>query len=226
MKNAFLTFLLIYSSIFFAQETIYLTNGDSLIGTLQEVDLDHVKVTRQDGKSSIFLSSMIKGGKKPGQILYNELKNVDKFNYLYNGLYSSYITKDGYEYKVGDKVKIGMASSNKTFNFITEGDGILTPIQPLSASATNQETEIKKIQVIGTKRTGFYVSFRTKGFIGLSNYSIDIENAIESKEVKTPGLSSDEALSILKKEKDKLDLGIISQADYDKRKSELIKYIK
>jgi hypothetical protein len=39
-------------------------------------------------------------------------------------------------------------------------------------------------------------------------------------------MTSDEALSELKKAKDKLDLGIITQAKYDSLKVEYTKYIK
>lgn len=39
-------------------------------------------------------------------------------------------------------------------------------------------------------------------------------------------MTSDEALAELKKTKDKLDLGIITQEQYDTKKSELLKYIK
>jgi hypothetical protein len=39
-------------------------------------------------------------------------------------------------------------------------------------------------------------------------------------------MTSDDALAELKKAKDKLDLGLITQEDYDKLKAELSKYIK
>lgn len=39
-------------------------------------------------------------------------------------------------------------------------------------------------------------------------------------------MNSDEALSELKKAKDKLDLGLISQSEYDNKKLELSKFIK
>jgi hypothetical protein len=40
------------------------------------------------------------------------------------------------------------------------------------------------------------------------------------------GMFSDEALTALKKAKDKLDLGLISQEEYDKIKAELTPFIK
>ena len=127
------------------------------------------------------------------------------------GEFTSYLGSDGAVYKIGDRVKIGVPSSDKTFAFITQGDGLLTPITYLNASSSGTETEIKRIAVVGNKRAGYSVSFRTKGIIALSNYSIQFENALSTGEIKGFGLSSDDALAQLKKGKDKLDLGLITQ---------------
>jgi len=70
------------------------------------------------------------------------------------------------------------------------------------------------------------VSFQTKGMTGADNYFFNIEDAIPVGEVTSFGLSSDEALTELKKAKDKLDLGLISQEEYDKIKAELTPFIK
>ena len=142
------------------------------------------------------------------------------------GEFTSYLASDGAVYKIGDRIKIGVPSSNKTFAFITEGDGILLPITNLTAFSSGTETEIKRIFVYGSKRAGYAVSFRTKGYTGVSNYTIQFENALSVGEVKGFGLSSDDALDQLKKAKDKLDLGLITQEEFDKLKAELAKYIK
>jgi hypothetical protein len=89
-----------------------------------------------------------------------------------------------------------------------------------------KETEIKKIFVAGNKRAGYTVSFRTKGATGLANFSILVENAIETGEIKSFGMTSDEALAELKKSKDKLDLGLITQKQYDSLKVALSKFIR
>jgi hypothetical protein len=142
------------------------------------------------------------------------------------GEFTSYVASDGAIYKIGDRIKIGVPSSNKTFAFITEGDGLLLPITNLTVTSSGQETEIKRIWVVGNKRTGYSVSFRTKGLTGLSNYTIQFENALSTGEIKGFGKTSDEALTELKKAKDKLDLGLITQEEYNKLKAELSKYIK
>lgn len=109
------------------------------------------------------------------------------------GEFTTYVGSDGAVYKIGDRVKIGFPSSNKAFAFITEGDGCLLPITNLAASSSGTETEIKKIFVVGNKRSGYSVSFRTKGVTGLSNYTVQFENALSTGEVKGFGLSSDDA---------------------------------
>lgn len=154
------------------------------------------------------------------EVKHSELSTATK------GEYTSYVASDGAVYKIGDRIKIGIPSSNKTFAFITEGDGFLIPITNLTVASSGQETEIKKIWVGGNKRVGYSVSFRTKGLTGVSNYSIHFENALSTGEVKGFGKTSDEALSELKKAKDKLDLGLITQEEFDSLKLELSKYIK
>ena len=154
------------------------------------------------------------------EIKFADLATAEK------GEYTSYVGSDGAVYKVGDRLKIGVPSSNKTFAYISEGDGLLLSITNLTASSSGTETEIKRVYVVGNKRSGYSVVFRTKGFTGLSNYSIQFENALSTGEVKGFGLSSDDALAQLKKAKDKLDLGLITQEDFDKLKAELSKYIK
>jgi hypothetical protein len=49
---------------------------------------------------------------------------------------------------------------------------------------------------------------------------------LSTGEIRGFGMTSDEALAELKKAKDKLDLGLISQEDFDKRKAELTPFIK
>lgn len=157
---------------------------------------------------------------KSQEINFKDLATAER------GEYTSYIGSDGGVYKIGDRIKIGVPSSNKTFAFITQGDGILLPIQPLLASSSGTETEIKRIFIIGNKRSGFSVAMRTKGISGLMNYTIQFENALSTGEIKGTGKTSDEALAELKKAKDKLDLELITQEEYDKIKAELVPFIK
>lgn len=154
------------------------------------------------------------------QVRYSELGSARK------GEYSSYVASDQAVYKIGDRIRIGTPSSNKTFAYITEGNGVLLPIENLTAQYSGTETEIKKILVIGGERIGYRVVFKTKGASPVADYTIQFENALSTGEVKGFGMSSDDALAALKKAKDKLDLGLISQEEYDNIKTDLTKYIK
>ena len=158
-------------------------------------------------------------------ISYDDLKSFSK-GAMEIMTFDSYLGSDGYSYKVGDTLKIGMPSSNKTFAFITEGSALQTPYQSnVSSAGTN--TVIKKIYVNGNNRMGYRITIVGKGICGICpQYYINMEEAMASGEVKTKGMTSDEAMSQLKKGKDKLDLGIITQEEFDKMKEELVKYIK
>ena len=142
------------------------------------------------------------------------------------GQYESYVSKDGSVYKIGDKIQFGNPSgTNGKFVIIQKLD-ITGTLYIVGAEAINTSAEIKKIRVGGTSRSGYKVSFQTKGMTGVDNYFLFIEDAITVGEVKSFGMSSDEALTTLKKAKDKLDLGLISQEEYDKIKAELTPFIK
>ena len=150
-------------------------------------------------------------------VKYSDLATIKQSSYSPD--YLSYLAKDGAVYKIGDRLQVGFPSSNKNFAFIITARGYL------DTSISGSETEISKIFVSGDKRTGYSVYFSTKGFGGVK-YKIAIENAIAKGEIKSFGMTSDEALSNLKKAKDKLDLGLITQAKYDSMKFELVKFIK
>ena len=142
------------------------------------------------------------------------------------GTYESYTTKDGGLYKIGDKVQFGNPSgTNGKFVTIQKVD-IMGTVYPVGSEIMNTSAEIKKIRVSGSKRAGLKVQFQTKGYSGIDNYFLMIEDAIQSGEVQSSGMSSDKALNELKKAKDKLDLGLINQQEFDKLKSDLSKYIK
>lgn len=155
-------------------------------------------------------------------IKYSELET----NKRPKGKFASYEARDGSIYKVGDVLIIGVPSSNKTFGFITEGDGLLTPFVRASINVSGNEAEIRSIAVGGNRRVGFFVVVRCKGLTGLGDgLSIELEKAISSGEVESFGMTSDQALAELKKAKDKLDLGLITEEQYEKIKAELVKHI-
>ena len=141
------------------------------------------------------------------------------------GKFNVYESKNGTVYKIGDHLTIGSPSTNKTFAYINQGDGFFTPIELIDVTSTGEKTELFKIIVSGTKKSGYRARFRAKGIIGIVNYGIDVENAIMTKELKSSGMSSDEALTELKKAKSMLDLELITQEEYNSKKKDLVKYI-
>jgi hypothetical protein len=155
------------------------------------------------------------------ELLYSDLSDSERPK----GEFTSYVSKDGSVYKVGDRLKIGVPYSGKTFTFI-QVVNVLLQVFPLDASASGDEAEIKSFIVQGTKRSGYSVLARCKASMAIANYNIQLENAIETGEIKIFGLTSDEALTELKKAKDKLELGLITQEKYDSLKIEFTKYIK
>jgi len=156
------------------------------------------------------------------ELNYSEL-TPKKTSFWKPFIYKSYVSKDGGVYKIGDRLKILTPSSNKTFAFINVAGAGGTN---LDISASGHETIIESIRNKGNKNIGYSAEFRTKGYSFLSEYDIDIENAIAAGEIKSFVTTSDEALSLLKKAKDKLDLQLITQQKYDSIKIELVKYIK
>jgi hypothetical protein len=142
------------------------------------------------------------------------------------GTFEKYISSTDDTYSVGDTLKIGAPSGvNGRFVYITRVDIVGTVSYP-GTEAANTNAVIKKIRVGGNKRSGFKASFQTKGATSIDNYFFFLEDAIASGEIKSKGMTSDQALLELKKAKDKLELELITQEEYDKLKVEYAKYIK
>jgi hypothetical protein len=153
-------------------------------------------------------------------ITFEEMKTLSKGAFE-NIECDIYVGKDGHSYKVGDTLKIGMPSSNKTYAFIQEGNALMVP-KPSDISISGNTTVIKKIYVGGTKRVGFSMYVVSKGMCGMCpQYYINLEEAFASKELKSLGMSREEAIAKLKEAKDLVDLGMMSKEDFEKLKAEL-----
>jgi hypothetical protein len=151
--------------------------------------------------------------------------------------FTSYTCKDGTVHKIGDTLTLGYPSSN-VFEFISNVSGGLQALQalagapidgpvPLTKTAIGSKTQIKKIVLAGSKRNGYFCNIYGKGMLGSisSTFIIQIENAMDAGEIKSNRFSSDDALYDLKKAKEKLDLGLITQEKYDSIKNVLSEYI-
>lgn len=149
--------------------------------------------------------------------------------------------------KKGEKVSVITAKGNISFTTIeethstynNEGSGLFgnqerSSIQAICLATKSQIKEmatngVKTIYLIITNGNAVTVN-PSKGdlrrFEEQMNCLIETEKFKSSPEVPTMELSSEEAISELKKAKDKLDLGLITQQEFEKIKSEMKKYIK
>jgi hypothetical protein len=138
--------------------------------------------------------------------------------------------------KIGDTITIGTATGSGRYNFLTQNAvcmgstnyssnvSCIDGYYSLGSTAGGSRVVVKeirarfkKIAVIATHAQGFLYATRV----------LSISSAIDSGEIKINGfISSDEALLLLKKAKDKLDLGLITQDDFNKIKLDLSKFIK
>jgi hypothetical protein len=130
--------------------------------------------------------------------------------------------------KVGDTLKLGSAVGGKYFSYISEIDLIgSSGDSKLDAQYAGNNCIIKKIYVIGSNRAGYSAYMQFKGPFAWCFYVFPFEPAIGSGEIILHNYyTSDVALSELKKAKEKLDLGLISNDEYDKIKKEMSKFIK
>lgn len=139
------------------------------------------------------------------------------------GLIETYISSSGEIFKIGDTITIGIPQGgNKDFNWIKQNGGMGNYFEVTNGSS-GSKVVIKKMNSVNK----VLIVNTTKGLLcGFALQIFNFENAIQIGEIKTNIMSSDEALTELKKCKDKLDLGLITQEEFDKKKAELSKFIK
>jgi hypothetical protein len=137
------------------------------------------------------------------------------------GKIATYVTQSGESFRVGDTITLGTPFGGNEFTFINQN--AVVQAYPLEVRATGSRVRIKsmnaitkKLQVMCTHADGY--TYQT--------FIIDFEKALQNGEVKSNQMSSDEALQELKKCKDKLDLGLITQEQFEAKKAELAKFIK
>lgn len=130
--------------------------------------------------------------------------------------YENYQTKNGFEIKVGDTLKLGVPTSDLGFTYISQNG------QRVSNTLAGKDVVIDKLKTYGNKRNGFKMYAHFKGY-GLLPVLIDYETALELGEIKNPDgkLTRDQAISKLKEAKELLDLGVISEKEYNDLKKEL-----
>jgi hypothetical protein len=129
-------------------------------------------------------------------LLGNQLKYTD----LHKGNFSSYLSRDGKVYELGDTLIVGEPSSNVSFDFLfisVVGKGVLKTTQdalnmpihganPLSEMYKGYRCTIIKIALAGSKRQGYYCNLYCQGTLDHAEmtYIVKIEKAVYSGEIK------------------------------------------
>jgi hypothetical protein len=145
---------------------------------------------------------------------------------------------DGSVIKKGSELVLGVPVNNSRdyariiFGYMTLGKALLAPPIQLGGSFTGSKVIIDKVYVVHkkmTKQSELYINIYAKdpnmsSSMGGNNRTInDIEGAISTGEVINPNaaMTREQAIVKLKESKDLLDLGLLTQEEYDKIKSEL-----
>ncbi|WP_289054478.1 hypothetical protein [Carboxylicivirga marina] len=139
------------------------------------------------------------------------------------GKISEYISENGTTFQVGDTLKVGVPFRNNQFSYLMDKTmAYLGEAVYLSPQSVGEMCVIKSMK---TSQRNLYVTTYGEGeskALIISNF----EEAFTSGEIEVPNLmNSDLALKELKKAKEKLDLELISQEEYNALKIELMKYI-
>lgn len=158
--------------------------------------------------------------------------------------------EDGSVLAIGDKMKFGSPSgtnqsttqqtglfsstANRTNNFTyimlgRMGVAVMSGVNYLPESFKGREAQIENIKMFKSKKIDrpsvAMVIFQNPA---MNITVLDLKFAIEFGELINPkaAMTSDQALVELKKAKDKLDLGLITQHKFDSLRAVLSKYIK
>jgi hypothetical protein len=130
--------------------------------------------------------------------------------------YKIYLTKTTDTLKVGDTLIIGIPTSDLGFTYISQNG------QRVSNVLADKKVIVDKLKVYGTKISGFKMYAQFKGY-GLIPVLIDYDTALELGEIKNAKskLTKEQAIAKLKEAKELFELGVITQMDFEKMKTEL-----
>ncbi|MGI9190901.1 MAG: hypothetical protein ACR2IL_02190 [Chitinophagaceae bacterium] len=145
----------------------------------------------------------------------------DVITKIKKGAIDQYVTQSGEVFKVGDTIKLGTAFRNDYFDNVYQNAGI--QLFPLSTAASYGNVIIKKIRI--EMKIVVVNTSKPEGLVYGLTIS-NLETVLKNGEVKSKIMSSDDALTELKKWKEKLELGLINEEDFKRKKGELSQYIK
>lgn len=157
-------------------------------------------------------------------------------NYSNGDTLSSYIMKDGSEIKVGTKLKFGSPlNANRKFTRLYFGEyslgkALLVTPEQLGDAYSGEEVVVTAIKVQHTKMNKnspvqimLFVQNPSVAALARNRTIFDLEMAIETKEVVNPNaaMTKEQAIAKLKEAKDLVDLGMMTQAEFDQLKEKL-----
>ena len=172
------------------------------------------------------------------RLTYEQTQDIEvSSNYSNGDTLSSYVLKDGSEIMLGSALKFGTPlNNNKLFSRLWFGKYsvakaiLLGPPIQLEDGYTGENVIVTEIKVYHTKLTKksplqiyLFVQNPTAPALARNRTIGDLEMAIETKEVINPNaaMTREQAIAKLKESKDLLDLGIMSQVEFDDLKAKL-----
>lgn len=149
-----------------------------------------------------------------------EVTSQDVLSKTVKGDFEIYLSSTGDKFSVGDTLLIGAPTQPNQFATVYHKFGLdLTPAKPAFQSTEfiieKFRSERKMVYVYGVKD-----SSTPKVIV------VNFEASLANGETRMKGLTSEEAIERLKTAKDKLDLGLISQEEFEKLREELRPFIK
>ena len=145
------------------------------------------------------------------------------------GQYTEYLSPDNGSFKVGDTITLGKPASGQDVSGVGIAGLMGESLVPASIKHSGSQAIIKKIDIqFNTLTIKTFKPFSHSASFGfnITNIELAIAHGEVKSNVKPTVMSSEEALSKLKTEKEKLDLGVITPEQYEMKKKELIKFIK
>ena len=163
---------------------------------------------------------------------------------------TAYVASDGVTYKIGSTITYGYPTNGKYYLYFKDvtGSWVNTLAEDENASASDRAVSQERAERVENRAGGVATIKRIRcvpvdGFnkmtSGCKIYLVlnrgglactNFEEAIATREIvvkaNADDVASEAALQELKKWKEKLDLQIITQEEYDAKKAELMKVIK
>ena len=167
---------------------------------------------------------------------FDQVKNAQKRSEINREDIVEYISENGTSFKLGDILKINNPTNGQIFSSMTirmttfealalnQNDLRNYDYNVYARTVAKTNLKIKSFVIEGDKKKGFSIAANLDG-VG-NNIQVRLEYGLEIGEIGERKMTSEEALTQLKSEKDKFDLGLITLEQYNARKAELVKIIK